>query len=990
MVRSSLSPAVAAFVIASFTVVGVAAFTYVSPPLMRHRTMHIDSAFPGYHRRDGRITTRSRLSMSTASNSAMEALSDGCVRALTYGQDAARSLGLTELGNEMLLVGMVRSAGADDMEVRKVLTSFGISPDGTMKAAKAVLNERGGSVTVANGGVGSDFGDASALPFSIAAKRTLDDAISIARRMSPTPDVEDATVQPGHILLALLEYDDRYGVATEDVEKCAGLDVLIRTTQDSPVSKSFDGTRFCRALADEMKKSKGSTTKTMTEREVVFVNGDRVGGSTPTLDKVGIDLTEMAREGRLDAVYGRENEIRMCLRTLGRRRKSNPCLIGEPGVGKTAIAEGVAQCLAGGYYVYDDKGTGSNGEKGDGGGWGIRNPFRNKENEGKANDKSVAGLSKEEVDQLPPLPACPRALQGFRVVSVDLASLVAGMKFRGDFEERMQKLIEEASTTPTILFIDELHTLIGAGGGGGDGGMSAANLMKPALARGKLRVIGATTIQEYRQYIEKDGALERRFQPILVNEPTVDEAIDILKAVMPRYEEFHGVRYTPFAIDAAARLSERYIADRMLPDKAIDLLDEAGSMIKLEDDGSDDDLPDDFFVVTEDAIAKVVSQISGIPVGKLDRDDKAKLMRLEEDISNRVKGQDVAVRSVARAIRRARSGLRDQSKPVATFMFCGPTGVGKTELCKALAQTYYGREKDIIRIDMSEYMERFSVSRLVGAPPGYVGYDQGGQLTEAIRRKPHSVVLFDELEKAHEDVLNVLLQILDEGTLTDGKGRTVSFKNCIFVMTSNVGSQEIIKISRGENPTAADGSSTGMTMEGAVKRELEKTMKPELLNRIDEIVVFKPLENGVLISIAKAILDETIQRASAEQDMDVSVTQSLMAMVTREGAYNAAQFGARPMRRAAKRFLEDTLSEAIMREFLQEGDEVIVDVASKSESSGFKGDNRQIVKVTRVRDGNESMLIPVDGDAGIGAIDSNVLDALNRPMPPILDADGFM
>ena len=990
MVRSSLSPAVAAFVIASFTVVGVAAFTNASPPLMRYRTMHIDSAFPGYHRRDGRITTRTRLSMSTASNSAMEALSDGCVRALTYGQDAARSLGLTELGNEMLLVGMVRSAGADDMEVRKVLTSFGISPDGTMKAAKAVLNERGGSVTVANGGVGSDFGDASALPFSIAAKRTLDDAISISRRMSPTPDVEDATVQPGHILLALLEYDDRYGVATEDVEKCAGLDVLIRTTQDSPVSKSFDGTRFCRALADEMKKSKGSTTKTMTEREVVFVNSDRVGGSTPTLDKVGIDLTEMAREGRLDAVYGRENEIRMCLRTLGRRRKSNPCLIGEPGVGKTAIAEGVAQCLAGGYYVYDNKGTGSNGEKGDGGGWGIRNPFRNKENEGKANDKSVAGLSKEEVDQLPPLPACPRALQGFRVVSVDLASLVAGMKFRGDFEERMQKLIEEASTTPTILFIDELHTLIGAGGGGGDGGMSAANLMKLALARGNLRVIGATTIQEYRQYIEKDGALERRFQPILVNEPTVDEAIDILKAVMPRYEEFHGVRYTPFAIDAAARLSERYIADRMLPDKAIDLLDEAGSMIKLEDDGSDDDLPDDFFVVTEDAIAKVVSQISGIPVGKLDRDDKAKLMRLEEDISNRVKGQDVAVRSVARAIRRARSGLRDQSKPVATFMFCGPTGVGKTELCKALAQTYYGREKDIIRIDMSEYMERFSVSRLVGAPPGYVGYDQGGQLTEAIRRKPHSVVLFDELEKAHEDVLNVLLQILDEGTLTDGKGRTVSFKNCIFVMTSNVGSQEIIKISRGENPTAADGSSTGMTMEGAVKRELEKTMKPELLNRIDEIVVFKPLEDDVLISIAKAILDETIQRASAEQDMDVSVTQSLMAMVTREGAYSAAQFGARPMRRAAKRFLEDTLSEAIMREFLCEGDEVIVDIASKSESSGFKGDNRQIVKITRVRDGNESMLIPVDGDAGIGAIDSNVLDALNRPMPPILDADGFM
>lgn len=334
--------------------------------------------------------------------------------------------------------------------------------------------------------------------------------------------------------------------------------------------------------------------------------------------------------------------------------------------------------------------------------------------------------------------------------------------------------------------------------------------------------------------------------------------------------------------------------------------------------------------------------------------------------------------------------MRDQTKPVATFMFCGPTGVGKTELCKALAQTYYGKEKDIIRIDMSEYMERFSVSRLIGAPPGYVGFDEGGQLTEAIRRKPHSVVLFDEVEKAHEDVLNVLLQILDEGTLTDGKGRTVSFKNCIFVMTSNVGSQNILKISRGENPTAADGSKVGMSMEGAVKSELEKKMKPELLNRIDEIVVFKPLEDDMLIEIAQNILDETIERASAEQDMDVTVTRGVMAMVVQEGAFSAAQFGARPMRRAAKRFLEDTLSEGIMREFLYEGDNVIVDVASDSEASGFTGENRKIVKLTRVSGGNESMLIPVDSDAGIGSIESSGMDALKRPMPPIPDADGFM
>ncbi|KAL9181327.1 hypothetical protein ACHAXT_010132 [Thalassiosira profunda] len=932
---------------------------------------------PSVHPHQPRRHAATKLQMSTA-GSAMDRLSDSCVRALTYSQDAARTLGLDSLENELLLVGMVRSAGAEDMEVRKILTTFGISPDGAMGAAEAFLVEKGVAEVGTKQSEGG--GDSSPLPFSSATRKTLDDAVSIAERMS-----SGGMVLPGHVLLALLEFDDRYSVATEDDSKCAGLAVLKRTAQSSPVKRAFDGTQFCRTLAEELKKkaaSAGDVTE-VREREVVSVGGDGGSGATPTIDKVGVDLTEMAREGRLDVVYGREDEIRQCLRTLGRRRKSNPCLIGEAGVGKTAIAEGVAQCLAGGYYVFDDKGT-----NGEGGGWGLRNPFRNKE---KDDEVSETGMSQEEIDALPPLPPCPRALQGFRVVSVDLASLVAGMKFRGDFEERVQKLIKEASATPTILFIDELHTLIGAGGGGGDGGMNAANLLKPALARGDIRVIGATTVAEYRQYIERDGALERRFQPIMVNEPTVDEAIDILAAVVPRYEEFHGVRYTPFAVDAAARLSERYINDRFLPDKAIDLMDEAGSMVKLEDDGTEDDLPDDFFVVTDDNIATVVSEISGIPVGRLDRDEKARLMRLEADIAKRVKGQDEAVRSVARAVRRARSGLRDQTKPVATFMFCGPTGVGKTELCKALAQTYYGREKDIIRLDMSEYMERFSVSRLVGAPPGYVGFDEGGQLTEAIRRKPHSVVLFDELEKAHEDVLNVLLQILDEGTLTDGKGRTVSFKNCIFVMTSNVGSEEILKISRGENPTAEDGSSLGMSMEGAVKAKLEEKMKPELLNRIDEIVVFQPLEDEVLIAIARNILDETVERASAEQSMDVTVTDALAKQVTQEGAFSAAQFGARPMRRAAKRYLEDSLSEAIMREFLHEGDEVIADMVSESEASGFSGDDRKIVKLTRVSKGSkESLLIPVDSDAGIGAIDATANDALNRPMPPLPDSDGFM
>jgi ATP-dependent Clp protease ATP-binding subunit ClpC len=545
------------------------------------------------------------------------------------------------------------------------------------------------------------------------------------------------------------------------------------------------------------------------------------------------------------------------------------------------------------------------------------------------------------------LPPCPQSLKGARLISIELAGLVAGTANRGDFEKKIKNLIEEASQSNVILFIDEIHNLIGTGGGG-DGAMNAANILKPALARGDLRVLGATTTPEYRRYIEKDGALERRFQPLEIKEPTVYETLDILATVCPRYEAFHGVEYTYNALLSAAKLSNRYMNDRFLPDKAIDLLDEAGSMIKMAEEG-------DTFYVTEDTIAQVISEISGIPIGKLDTGEKERLRNLEEDIQKRIKGQNTAVRSVAKAIRRSRSGMRDGKRPVASLMFCGPTGVGKTELCKALAQTYYGQEKDMIRLDMSEYMDRFSTSRLIGSPPGYVGYEEGGQLTEAVRRAPHSVVLFDELEKAHEDVLNILLQIMDEGQLTDGKGRTVSFKNNIFVMTSNIGSKDIIEAARAAD-TEIDG--TQLTSD-IVKAALEEALRPELLNRIDEIVVFSPLSYENLKDIATNLIADTVARAEDDQSITIKVSDNIAELVTRDALSVASIYGARPIRRAVQRYLEDTMAEAIMSEFVDEGDEVKVNLKDPN------GDKR-IVEITRLSDG-KSILIDVDEDAGISA-----------------------
>jgi len=771
-----------------------------------------------------------------------------------------------------------------------------------------------------------------ALPFSSATKLVLTQAADISISLGSDE------IRSEHILLALMGYN-----LGDRIEASPVLSVL--TNVQPPLKgangKTFSVFNFCEALVQDLKNAppsdgSGAPPPRRVEKNEIVVGGGGLGGiGMATLSSVGVDMTQMALDGELDPVYGRDQEIRSALRTLGRRRKNNPCLIGEPGVGKTAVAEAIAQVLA--TSIDNQKNDKVDGKK-----FTFSNPFGGKK------DKE------EEVEEVPAivyeLPSCPASLEGARLIRVELASLVAGTANRGDFEQKVQNLIKEASNSNVILFIDEIHTIIGTGG---DGAMNAANLFKPALARGELRILGATTTPEYRQYIEKDGALERRFQPLMVDEPSIEETIDILSTILPRYEEFHQVEYTSNAIEAAAKLSARYVNDRFLPDKAIDLCDEAGSMVKQaytidndEDDGSID-------YVTEDSITQVISEISGIPVGRLDLEDKQRLLQLEEELSKRLKGQDTAVKAVAKSIRRSRAGLADSRRPVASFLFCGSTGVGKTELCKALASTYYGKEQDMIRLDMSEYMDRFSTSRLVGAPPGYVGFEEGGQLTEAVRRKPHSVILMDEMEKAHPDVLNILLQILDEGTLTDGKGRTVSFKNTILVMTSNIGSQKILEMQRG------GGSTEETSVDSVVQSELEQALRPELLNRIDEIIIFNPLDYDVIVEIARNMMQEVIERAQTEAKLgEVTISNNIVEMMARQGF--SRTFGARPIRRATKRYLEDTLAEALLQDFLQEGDEVSLDLVPPSTDQ---------VKLSKP--GGKTLVLTVDPDTGVGGESNN-------------------
>ncbi|NUT34696.1 MAG: ATP-dependent Clp protease ATP-binding subunit [Hamadaea sp.] len=631
----------------------------------------------------------------------------------------------------------------------------------------------------------------------------------------------------------------------------------------------------------------------------------------PTLERHGRDLTELARAGGVDPVVGRADEIEQCVEVLARRTKNNPVLIGEAGVGKTAIVEGLAQRIVDGEV--------------------------------------------------------PRALRGKRLVQIDLTGLVAGTRYRGDFEERLKNLMDEvkAHSDDLILFLDELHTVVGAGAG--EGGADAANILKPALARGELHVVGATTLDEYRKSVEKDPALERRFQPILVPEPTVDETVEILRGLRDRYEAHHGVRFTDEALVAAAELADRHIADRFLPDKAIDLIDQAGARVQLRggDPATDvrgledrleqlrrdkdqavaaeqferaGQLRDEIaevrrriteaetgsspvLQVTPEEIAVVVSRLTGIPASQLTEEERARLARLEDRLHERLIGQDEAVRAVAQAIRRSRTGLGDPQRPIGSFLFLGPTGVGKTELARALAEAMFGDEDRMIRFDMSEFQERHTVSRLVGAPPGYVGYDEAGQLTEAVRRRPYAVVLLDEIEKAHPDVFNLLLQVLDDGRLTDAQGRTVSFKNTVLIMTSNLGS-ELITDDRAVGFTADGPHAAESGLRDRILRRLRDELRPEFLNRIDEIVIFRRLETGQLTRITDLMLERTRRRMHA-QDVTVEFTPEAIGWLVEHGHEPA--YGARPMRRTIQREVDNRLSEMLLDGEIDAGARVVVD-----------------------------------------------------------------
>lgn len=788
-------------------------------------------------------------------------------RVIFFAQEEAGRLGENFVTTEHLLLGLVRE---NDSVAARILERMGVS-------LTRIRSEVERQVTRGDGRLGQD------MQLTPRAKRVIDLAYDEARQLN------NNYIGTEHLLLGLIREGE--GLAARVLAK---LGVDLERTRREVMSLQDSDTSL-------------PTTRTRSR--------------TPTLDEFGRDLTEMARQDKLDPVVGRNSEIERVIQILSRRTKNNPVLIGEPGVGKTAIAEGLAQRISTGDI--------------------------------------------------------PEMLRDKRIVSLDLAGVVAGTKYRGEFEERMKRIMDEVrkASGEVILFVDELHTLVGAGAA--EGAIDASNIMKPALARGELQCIGATTMDEFRKYIERDAALERRFQPVQVREPSVDEAIEILKGLRDRYEQHHQVKIRDNAILAAARLADRYISDRCLPDKAIDLIDEASSRVRLQrslppaelrhakgqlrdvmkeleslpstyqyDRAIELQAQERFLTqkiqdlelewqtskdatepeVTEDQIAEIVFSWTGIPVSRLVEAETAKLLNMEQSLHERIIGQQEAIVAISRAIRRARSGLKDPKRPTGSFVFLGPTGVGKTELARSLAKFMFNNEDNMIRIDMSEYMERFSVSRLVGAPPGYVGFESGGQLTEAVRRQPYSVVLLDEIEKAHPEVFNILLQVMEDGRLTDSQGRIVDFKNVVLIMTSNIGAQ-LISGEGGMGFRASkkvdEDAKAYESMKSRVTDEMKKTFRPEFLNRVDEVIVFHALTANEILQIVDLMLSRVGEQLKA-QGMSLVASDDVKEVLAKEGF--DPTMGARPLRRAVQRVIEDPLSEEILLGRFSDGDVITAEL----------------------------------------------------------------
>jgi ATP-dependent Clp protease ATP-binding subunit ClpC len=788
-------------------------------------------------------------------------------KAIMMAQEEAVNLNHDYIGTEHILIGLIKE---EEGVASQVLKQLGVNVDKVVEEVERLVGK-------------GEYQQVGEVTFTPRAKKVLELASQEASQL------KNNYIGTEHILLGLIK---------------EGSGVAVRILTDLGINLDNVYSEIMKVLMDSGAQGFPSAPGKKTTK-------------TPALDEFGRDLIKLAQEDKLDPVIGRGMEIQRVIQILSRRKKNNPCIIGEAGVGKTAIVEGLAQ---------------------------------------KITDNDVPEILKEK-----------------RIICLDLALIVAGTKYRGEFEKRLKKIVKEVQeSNDVILFIDEIHTLVGAGAA--EGAIDASNILKPALARGELQVIGATTAEEYRKYLEKDAALERRFQPIYISEPSIEQTVKILKGLRDKYEAHHKIKITDQALEAAAHLSARYVSGRFLPDKAIDLVDEAASRIKLQNTISPPDMKEveielnkirkekesavklqefekaarlrdkekkleaelqkmkekweirrrvNKVGVTEEDIAKIVSSWTGIPIFSLKEEEAQKLLRMEEELHKRIIGQDEAIISISKAIRRARAGMKSPKRPIGSFIFLGPTGVGKTELARTLAEFLFGDENALISLDMSEYMEKFAVSRLVGAPPGYVGYEEGGQLTEKVRRKPYSVILLDEIEKAHPDVFNILLQIFEDGRLTDSQGRVIDFKNTVVIMTSNVGATLIKKgATLGFRGTNEPEEISYKDIKNRVMGELNKTFRPEFLNRIDEVIVFKSLTKKEIKKIASLIINNEVKKLLEEQKINLETTEEVKELLTKKG-YDS-NFGARPLRRTIERLIENPISEKLLAGEFKEGDCILI------------------------------------------------------------------